>query len=73
MDPIAIVGIAFKLPQDLEDEGSFWEIVEKGKNVMTGWPKSRVNIDAFTRSHDAPLNTVGNDILFTKSRENILM
>lgn len=43
MDPsdIAIVGLSFKLPQGAEDESSFWEILQSGRNVMTSWPQSR--------------------------------
>ncbi|CAG8952791.1 hypothetical protein HYFRA_00009036 [Hymenoscyphus fraxineus] len=47
MEPIAIVGYSFRLPQDAEDTSSFWEMLEAGKNVMTEWPASRINIDAF--------------------------
>ncbi|CAN9190585.1 unnamed protein product [Alternaria alternata] len=61
MEPIAIVGLAFKLPQDIEDEASFWRILEQGQSVMTEWPKSRVDVNAFARSPEAALNTVGSD------------
>ncbi|KAF2463774.1 thiolase-like protein [Lindgomyces ingoldianus] len=56
MEPIAIVRLAFKLPQGVEDEHSFWDILEQGKSVMTGWPKSRANVDAFFQSHAARNN-----------------
>ena len=61
MEPIAIVGLAYKLPQDIEDEASFWRILEQGQSVMTEWPKSRVDVNAFARSPEASLNTVGSD------------
>ncbi|KAI0594688.1 polyketide synthase PksD [Biscogniauxia sp. FL1348] len=47
MEPIAITGFSFKLPQGAEDEPGLWEILENGRNVMTPWPESRANIDAF--------------------------
>ncbi len=47
MEPIAIVGLSFKLPQEAKDEAGLWSILESGKNVMTEWPKARANIDAF--------------------------
>lgn len=47
MEPIAIIGLSFKLPQSAEDESSFWEVLENGRNVMTEWPESRLNIDGF--------------------------
>ncbi|PHH78274.1 hypothetical protein CDD80_7147 [Ophiocordyceps camponoti-rufipedis] len=40
---IAIIGFAFKLPQDVEDPASLWATLEAGKNLATEWPKSRVN------------------------------
>ena len=46
-DDIAIVGVSFKMPQDAEDELGFWKTLEARKNVMTDWPTSRANIDAF--------------------------
>ncbi|CAN9081152.1 unnamed protein product [Alternaria alternata] len=61
MEPIAIVGLAFKLPQDIEDEASFWHILEQGQSMMTEWPKSRVDVNAFARLPEASLNTVGSD------------
>ncbi|KAH8722886.1 polyketide synthase PksD [Phaeosphaeriaceae sp. PMI808] len=58
MEPIAIVGLAFRLPQGAEDDSSLWNILEQGKNVMTPWPKSRANIDSFYDSSGDRLNTV---------------
>ena len=58
MEPIAIVGLSFKLPQGVENESDFWDILEQGKNLMTPWPKSRANVDAFFESHTARRNTV---------------
>ena len=58
MEPIAIVGHAFKLPKGAEDDSSLWRMLEKGKNVMTPWPQTRANIDAFYKSKEKRLNTV---------------
>lgn len=58
LEPIAIIGVAFKLPQGAEDEASLWEILEKGKNVMTPWPESRANVDAFYKPEANLKNTV---------------
>ncbi|KAF2004264.1 polyketide synthase PksD [Amniculicola lignicola CBS 123094] len=46
MEPIAIIGQSFRLPQS-DDEQSFWEMIKNGRNAMTEWPKSRANIDSF--------------------------
>jgi len=59
MEPIAVIGFSFKLPQDADDSSSFWEMLEAGRNVMTEWPSSRVNIDAFHNSDASQKNTVG--------------
>lgn len=32
-EPLAIVGLSFKLPQDAADETSFWEVLEKRKDL----------------------------------------
>ncbi|KAK8041286.1 hypothetical protein PG994_014293 [Apiospora phragmitis] len=58
MEPIAIVGISFRLPQGAEDEDSLWEILEAGTNVMTEWPESRVNLDAFYNPDPSVNNAV---------------
>ncbi|KAI0388440.1 hypothetical protein F5Y17DRAFT_463704 [Xylariaceae sp. FL0594] len=44
---IAIVGVSYQLPQQATDEKGLWEVLESGRNVMTEWPESRVNIDGF--------------------------
>lgn len=47
---VAIVGVSFELPQKATDEESFWDILQDGKNVMTEWPDSRINIETFHSS-----------------------
>jgi acyl transferase domain-containing protein len=47
MEPLAVVGFSFKLPQGIEDESHLWEVLSNGRNLMTEWPDSRANIDAF--------------------------
>ncbi|KAK7930971.1 hypothetical protein PG985_001683 [Apiospora marii] len=32
MEPIAVVGLSFKLPQGAEDGSTFWDVLEKRKN-----------------------------------------
>lgn len=53
---IAVVGLAFKLPQGVEDVSSLWETLEKRKNLMTEWPESRANLKAFY--HEDKVNRV---------------
>lgn len=46
-DDIAVVGYSFKLPQGLDDDYSFWEVLQNRRNLSTEWPASRINIDSF--------------------------
>ncbi|KAI1176830.1 hypothetical protein F4777DRAFT_233829 [Nemania sp. FL0916] len=46
-EPFAIVGMAFKMPQEAIDESSFWSVLKDRKNLMTNWPENRVTLDAF--------------------------
>ena len=46
-DDIAIVGFSFKLPQGVEDVDSFWEVLRERRNLMTAWPETRKNAEAF--------------------------
>ncbi|PKY00277.1 polyketide synthase [Aspergillus campestris IBT 28561] len=47
---IAIVGYAFKLPQDVDDDVAFWEVLENGRNLRSDFPESRINADSFVNS-----------------------
>ncbi|RYO98174.1 hypothetical protein DL766_005197 [Monosporascus sp. MC13-8B] len=47
MDPIAIVGFSFRLPQEALDERSFWDILQSRRSLMTPWPESRLDLDSF--------------------------
>lgn len=58
MEPIAIIGFAFKLPQGAKDSESLWEILEEGRNVMTDWPESRINLDSFYDANPRNQNSV---------------
>lgn len=49
-DDIAIVGYSFKLPQDVDDDKSFWEVLEKRRNLRTDWPVSRLDPASFVNN-----------------------
>lgn len=51
-DDIAVVGVAHRLPQDVEDDASFWEVLQGARNLSTSWPEERMNADA----HPHPRN-----------------
>ncbi|KAF6807279.1 polyketide synthase [Colletotrichum musicola] len=44
---IAVIGFAFKLPQDVNDVDDFWEVLQNRKNLMTPWPDNRMNAESF--------------------------
>lgn len=46
MEPIAIIGFTFKLPQDTEEEPRLWEILKNRQNLATEWPESRLQVDS---------------------------
>ncbi|CAI6290866.1 unnamed protein product [Periconia digitata] len=58
MEPIAIIGHSFRLPDGVEDVESLWDMVEHGRNVMKEWPKSRTNVDTYYK----PGSTVKNKL-----------
>ncbi|KAI0895664.1 hypothetical protein F4806DRAFT_502638 [Annulohypoxylon nitens] len=58
-DDIAIVGFALKLPQDVNDVSSFWEVLENRRNLMTEWPESRINNGSFEASKEGNVRCRG--------------
>jgi acyl transferase domain-containing protein len=52
MNDIAVVGIAYKLPEDVETDVAFWEVLEGAKNLSGDWPAGRMNAAA----HPDPRN-----------------
>jgi acyl transferase domain-containing protein len=59
MEPIAVIGLSFKLPDGVEDVSSFWDMLEHGRNVMKEWPRNRTNIDTFYKPGSGQKNTAG--------------
>ncbi|KAI0393940.1 polyketide synthase PksD [Xylariaceae sp. FL0594] len=47
MEPIAIIGLSYKLPGGIDDDTAFWDVLSSRTNVMKPWPSSRANIEAF--------------------------
>lgn len=59
MEPIAIIGLAFRLPDGVEDASSLWDMLEHGRNVMKEWPKNRAKIETFYKPGSGLKNTAG--------------
>lgn len=71
LEPIAVVGISLKFPEDAISEDSFWEMMLEKRCVSTEFPKERINIDAFHDSDPNQSNTVSICIvIFDESRSS---
>ncbi|OQE34925.1 hypothetical protein PENCOP_c015G04031 [Penicillium coprophilum] len=62
-DDIAIVGYSFRLPQDVNDDQSFWEVLENRRNLRTDWPASRGNPASFLANKLIKFPTKGGHFL----------
>ena len=46
IEPVAIVGFSFKLPQDAISTDSFWELMMEKRSTATDFPKDRLSASA---------------------------
>lgn len=47
LEPIAVVGLSLRFPQDAVSEDALWKMLVEKRCASTEFPKDRVNIDAF--------------------------
>jgi acyl transferase domain-containing protein len=47
MDPIAVVGIGLRFPQNVTTLDEFWNLLLEKRCTSSEWPKQRLNVDAF--------------------------
>lgn len=47
IEPLAIVGLSFKFPEDATSADGLWKILEEKRCVSRKFPESRINIDGF--------------------------
>ncbi|KAL8880976.1 MAG: hypothetical protein Q9198_001723 [Flavoplaca austrocitrina] len=47
MEPIAVISMAARLPEDEESGVDFWEMIKRGHTAASKIPKDRINMDAF--------------------------
>ncbi len=72
MEPLAIVGISFKMPGKAVNEDGLWDIMETRKNVMTEWPESRSTVGSFHDGGSKKQNTVRQeDLSFFQLASNV--
>ncbi|KAG0649046.1 Highly reducing polyketide synthase [Hyphodiscus hymeniophilus] len=45
-EPVAIIGMACRFPQEAADVNGFWETLIEKRSAMTEFPKERMNIDS---------------------------
>ncbi|KAK4675952.1 Type I Iterative PKS [Podospora pseudoanserina] len=51
--PIAICGLALRLPGGINDATSFWDALYNGRDMRTPTPKSRFNALGFSKEHSS--------------------
>ncbi|KAF6822272.1 polyketide synthase [Colletotrichum plurivorum] len=56
---IAVIGFAFKLPEDVNDVEDFWDVLQNRKNLMTPWPENRMNAESFVSGEKSKFNCRG--------------
>lgn len=57
-DPVVVVGLSFRFPQDATSEEAFWKIIYEGSSTSTEVPLSRYNINGHYAVNAAAHNTV---------------
>jgi len=60
LEPIAVVGISLRFPQDAVSEDTFWEMLLDQRCAATRYPEDRIHIDGFYDSDSTKDNTVRN-------------
>ena len=58
LEPIAIIGMSLKFPQDATSTDGFWEMLLNKRCASMDFPKDRINIDAFYDPDPKKLNKV---------------
>lgn len=56
--PIAVIGMALRFPQDATSSEKFWEMLVDGRSARTEVPKERYNVDSHYRSDTCLPETV---------------
>lgn len=56
LDPIAVVGLALRFPQDATSPEAFWQMLLEGRSALTDVPPDRYHVNAF---HKASANIIG--------------
>lgn len=57
-DPVVVVGLSFRFPQDAVSEEEFWKIIHEGTSTSTEVPLTRYNINGHYAVNAAAHNAV---------------
>jgi hypothetical protein len=58
LEPIAIIGLSLKFPQEATSPEAFWKMIMEKRCAMQQVPSDRYNIDAFHGSDKSRTNQV---------------
>ena len=62
IEPLAIIGLAAKFPQDAATTEKFWEFLLRARSAMSQFPKERSNAEAFYHPDQEHGGTVGSTL-----------
>ena len=58
LEPIALIGMSLRFPQDAVSPDKFWQLLVEGRSTLTEIPKDRFNLEAFYHPDPSRCNTV---------------
>lgn len=58
LEPVAIIGLSLKFPQDATSTQAFWKMLMNGVSARTSIPKDRYNWESFYDENPHRLGTV---------------
>ena len=58
VEPIAVIGLGLKFPQEATSPDAFWQMLVEGRSALTDIPKDRFNLDAFWKESPEAQGTV---------------
>ncbi len=63
-EPMAIIGMACRFPQEAENPERFWKLLIEGRSAMTEFPKHKFNVDSHYHPDAAHGSSVSLSFLF---------
>ena len=70
LEPIAIIGMSLRLPQDAKCTESFWEMLVEKRSAMTEVPGHRFNVGKFYEPGEKRTGMVGEILIAVVSTSN---